>query len=103
MEKKECEHSECKDCTGHGVCCGMQSMGGHGCHGKKCHHLVKVILMLIIVMMIFCFGFKLGVITGSIRGGNDYRTENRGGFGMMRGYYYNNLPPNGAPAQNGAQ
>jgi hypothetical protein len=60
--------------------CGMSGMGGCGCHGGK-HHLVKMILKIIIVVLIFWCGFKLGNITGAIRAtyGN--------GYGMMRGYY----------------
>jgi hypothetical protein len=74
-----------------------EGMGGCGCHGGKCH-LVKIILKIIIVILIFWSGFKLGVITGAIR--EEY---GRGGYGggMMRGYY-NNPPVNGtipAPAQ----
>jgi len=72
-------------------------MGGCGCHGGR-HHLFKMLLKIVIVILIFWSGFKLGVITGAIRG--EY---GRGGYdsGMMRGYY-NNPPVNGAapaPAQ----
>ena len=87
--EKKCEEGCCKEkCGG---CPGMMFMGAHGYHGGKCHHLLKIILKLIIIMMIFCFGFKLGVITGSVRGlQGENRISNRGGYGMMRGYNYSN-------------
>ncbi len=76
--------------------CGMHPMGPmgyHGCHGGK-HHLIKIILKIIIVILIFWCGFKLGNITGSIRG--EYGHGNRGGVQMMRGYnnFNNIIPPN---------
>lgn len=72
------DKKQCVGCAG-GSCGGMSSMSGCGGHGEK-HYLVKIILKLIIVMIIFSCGFKLGVITGSIRaeyghvitGGNNY-------------------------------
>jgi len=89
--KKECG-------CGEGKCdCGGKMGHMHGCCGK--HHLVKIILKLIIVIIIFWCGFKLGMITGSIRGG-----EVRGNYGVMRGVY--NLPNNGgtvAPTLTPAQ
>ena len=93
--EKKCEgkcESSCGQCQGgcHGGYNNMAFMGAHGCHGGKCHHLLKIILKLIIIMMIFCFGFKLGVITGSLRGSGEVRF-NRGGYGMMQGYRSNNL------------
>ena len=90
--EKKCEgkyEGQCGQCQG--GCHGMAFMGAHGCHGGKCHHLLKIILKLIIIMMIFCFGFKLGVITGSLRGNGEGRTFNRGGYGMMQGYRSSNL------------
>lgn len=87
MDKKDGMDQKC----GHG-CMGGCAMMGHmcGCHGR--HHLVKVILKIIIVVLIFWCGFKLGVITGSIRGG-----ETRGGFRMMQGYNnYGALPSTGS-------
>ena len=88
--EKKCEEGCCKE--KYGGCPGMAFMNAHGCHGGKCHHLIKIILMLIIVMMIFCFGFKLGSITGSVREAQheNSRSFNRGGYGMMRGYNYSN-------------
>jgi hypothetical protein len=84
------ENEEKKGCgCGEGKC-GCGPMGQmHGCHGK--HHLVKVILKLVIVIIIFWCGFQLGVITGSIRAG--YGHENN--FRMMQGGY-NALPANGS-------
>lgn len=96
LDKKQGE-GMCAGCGQCGYCSGMGHM--HGCHGGR-HHLLKIILKLLIVIIIFWCGFKLGVITGSIRGG--YVRENN--FGMMRGYnnYSNNVPlPNpsgGVPA-----
>jgi hypothetical protein len=78
VEKKECE-------------CGMHSMGGHGCHGGKCH-LVKIILKIFIVILIFWCGFKLGDMTGSIRSESGHRMMNRGNFGMMHENSFGNMP-----------
>ena len=87
MDKKcgeMCGHS----CAGGscGGCCDMQMHGCHGCHGGK-RHLLKVLLKLIILALIFMFGFNLGQMTGFIKaeygrgalgGGNNWR--------MMGGY-----------------
>ena len=83
LNKKE-EGGKC-GCGDSCKCGGMDHMH-HGCCGK--HHLVKMILKIFIVILIFWCGFKLGLISGSIRGG-----EVRGGYGTMRGVY--NLPSNG--------
>ena len=86
IDKKECG-------------CGMHQMGGcgcPGCHGGK-HHLIKIILKIIIIILIFWCGFKLGDITGSIRGG--YGREI--GSQMMRGWNSNSnsvvTPSSGTP------
>ena len=96
--EKKCEgkcEGQCGQCQG--GCHGMAFMGAHGCHGGKCLHLLKIILKLIIIMMIFSFGFKLGVITGSVRGlQGESRISNRGGYGMMQGYRSGNLEFNNA-------
>lgn len=65
--------------------------GHEHCHGGK-HHLVKMILKLVIIILIFWCGFKLGEITGSIRYGRGM--ENRNDFRMMQGYNYSNNIPN---------
>jgi hypothetical protein len=84
LDKKVCA---CGGSCG-GNCGGMQM---HGCHGGR-HHLVKVILKLVILIIIFWCGFKLGEMTGFIRG--EYgRGVMGGGFGMMHSY--------GNPASNG--
>ena len=67
-----------------GGCGGMHGMGGCGCHGGK-SHLMKVILKIVIMILIFWCGFKLGVMTGSLQafygGGMRYET----GYRMMNG------------------
>lgn len=95
MDKK-CDDCAKGVCQG-GACCGMSRMGmcGHGCHGGK-HHLVKMILKIIIVILIFWCGFKLGEMTGFIKAQSGYGTSQRGGFGMMRGYNNNVVPPTSA-------
>ena len=104
LDKKQCGDNGCKSSCQGGTCGEMHSMSGcGGCHGGK-HHLKKMILKLIIVILIFWCGFKLGEITGSIRA-EIGQTRGTSGWGMMRGYsnYSNNLPnTNGAvivPAQ----
>jgi hypothetical protein len=79
LDKKQGE--VCEECKG--GCCGGH-MHGH-CHGRG--HLVKIILKIVIVILIFWCGFKLGEITGSIRGG-----YGRANFGMIR--TVNALPGN---------
>ena len=78
MENKKCEDCAKGVCQG-GSCCGMHSMWGHGCHGGK-HHLVKMILKIIIVILIFWCGFRLGETTGFIKAQLGYGTIQRGGF-----------------------
>jgi len=76
LDKKQCV------CCAGGSCGGMSSMSGCGCHGGK-HHLIKIILKLIIVIIIFSCGFKLGVITGSIRAGYGHGIIGGNNSGMM--------------------
>lgn len=69
MDKKECGCAE-------GKCmCGGAMGHMHGCHSR--HHLVKVILKLVIIIIIFWCGYQLGMMTGYIKA--EY------GGGMMRG------------------
>jgi len=80
LDKKVCGGCGCP-CSGNcegGSCGGMH----HGCHGGK-RHLVKMILKLFILIIIFWCGFKLGEMTGFIRGEYGRGTS---GFGMMRSY-----------------
>ena len=81
MEKGTCGcgHS----CAG-GSCGGMQM---HGCHGGR-HYLLKVILKLIILALIFMFGFSLGQMTGFIKAGDTREIMRDGNYGegMIRGY-----------------
>lgn len=94
MDKREGGNMCCggKDCCHGGNCGGMQSMSMCGCHGGR-RHLMKMILKIVIVILIFWCGFKLGQMTGFIQA--------EGGYGrtsissMMRGYGYNNSYNNG--------
>jgi hypothetical protein len=72
-------------------------MMGHGCHGGK-HYLVKIILKIVIVILIFWCGFKLGEMTGFIKASSGERVNVRSGFGMMRGNLGNYS--NSAPVTN---
>ncbi len=55
------ENTDKKECSCQGGCsCGMGYM--HGCHGR--YHLVRMILRIVIVILIFWCGYRLG---------NDYR------------------------------
>ncbi len=87
VDKKENECEGCKGACQSGSCFGSKFMCGHGCHGGK-RHLVRMILKLIIVIIIFWCGFKLGEISGSIRAEYGHKTFERGDFGMMRGGNY---------------
>ena len=90
MDKKNCDMCG-HNCAGGSCSCGMHMDCGH--HSRK--YLLKVILKLIILALIFMFGFQLGQMTGYIKaqyGGYEYgrgmmgRINNYGG-GMMNGYY----------------
>ena len=89
MDKKQC--GSCGDSVNGGCCCYMH----RGCHGR--HHLLRVILKILIVIIIFSCGYKLGQMTGFIRAeyGGQYGHQDFGGFGMMgdRGYYFSNNAP----------
>lgn len=94
IEKKEGENM-CKSSGCGGCCSGVGCMHGmHGCHGGR-RHLLRLILKIVIVIIIFSCGFKLGEMTGIIRSGYGHGNN----FGTIRGY--TNLPVNGVqvPAQ----
>ena len=84
VDKKEGEN-KCEKCGGPCTCGGMGHM--HGCHGGR-HCLVKMILKIVIVILIFWCGFKLGEMTGIIRSGYGHND-----FKMMQGRF-DNLPNN---------
>ena len=85
LDKKQCE-------------CGMHSAGSmmdcHGCHGGK-HHLIKIILKLVILIIIFWCGFKLGEITGYIKSAS--RSQDSG-FRMIDRSNFELPLPTPAPA-----
>lgn len=81
------ENTDKKECSCQGGCsCGMGHM--HGCHGR--YHLVRMILRIVIVILIFWCGYRLGMITGSIRAG--YGRYDGIGMMMRNDGGYNNLP-----------
>jgi len=88
------ENLDKKVCACGGMCgpnCGGGNCGMHyGCHGK--HHLVKVILKLVILIIIFWCGFKLGEMTGFIRGEYGRGIVGGNGFGTMRSYGNLSIP-----------
>ena len=90
-ECKGCGQGQCGSCHG-GMC---SSMMKHGCCGGR-HSLFRVILKIVIVVIIFWCGFKIGEMTGFIRaeygGGYNMMDGNGFGFRMMRGGYYNSIP-----------
>ncbi len=81
VDKKECGGCGDSKCS-----CGGCKGGMRGCCGGK-FCLIKIILKIIIVVLIFGCGFKLGEIVGSVRGEGV-----RSNFGMMRGGGYGTLP-----------
>lgn len=68
-----CDNGACS-CSG-GSCCSMKGM----CCGTGRHGLIRVILMMVVVIIIFCTGFKLGRIVGFINAQGDFDKH------MMRG------------------
>ncbi len=99
IDKKQCAvcgSGDCKGCGQGGSCCGSMMGHGCGCHGHGRHHLVKVILKLIIIIIIFSCGLKLGEMIGYIKAEGHGTSES--GFGMMRGgwgNYSNVVNPSG--------
>ena len=81
MDKKECG-------CGDGKCmCGGAMGYRHGCHGR--HHLVKIILKLVILIIVFWCGYHLGMMTGFLKAeyGRGMMTRDMSGYGTMRGGY----------------
>jgi len=103
LNEKKCEGGNCgSGCgCGTGCGCGMHGMHGHGCHGFHGgrHGFFRIIIKLLIIIIIFSAGFKLGEMSGFFKAQYGYGFE-RGGFGMMGRYNYDNsnavtLPSNG--------
>ena len=74
-----CGSNQGGGCGGHGACCGW----GH-------KSWLKVLLALFVLGMVFCAGYKLGVLHGYFGGGygDGPRMMYKGGWGMMRGFNY---------------
>jgi hypothetical protein len=69
-----------------GSCNGICSMCGHGCGGYK-RHLCKKILMLVFIIIVFCFGVQLGTLKGELRAGYKFMgimSGNRDDFGRQK-------------------
>lgn len=99
--KKVCpEGCECV-CHGDKTCKGWWCGGGYG-HGR--HHFLRVILGIVILVLVFWCGFRLGALVGVYggwysghmfpgmmwRGGSYYIPQ-----GMMGGWYYPTSTPYG--------
>lgn len=67
-----CQTGSCGCGPMKGMCCGM---GRHG--------LIRVILMMVVVIIIFCTGFKLGRIVGFINASGDFDNHMMRGSRMM--------------------
>ena len=75
---------------GHGMWCNY----GYP-HGQHRHFVLRWILGLVVLALVFCFGFKLGWLHATLYGG-DYGFHHRGYFfeePMMRSY----VPPMAVP------
>jgi hypothetical protein len=94
MDKKVCSGCGNSSCT----CGGSMGMGCmHGFHHHGKYGLMRMILKIVIVILIFWCGFKLGNIVGYVRaesgrGAMMQRDFNNGGYGMMHGGYSNISP-----------
>ena len=77
LENKEncCDDKSCEGCHN---CHSMM----HGCHHWKKCHIIRKIIMIVVVILAFCFGVQWGEMRSGLRG--DYRFE-RGGM-MNWGY-----------------
>ena len=77
--------NKCGDSCHCGCCGGMGHM--HGCHGGR-YHIIRMILKIVLVVIIFWCGFRLGEMIGFIKANTGYGND----FRMMSGY--NNYPDN---------
>lgn len=72
--------------------CGGGHCGeGHGCHGHmgcglKMHHLLRYVLMLVLLSIVFCFGFKAGEMKGEIGRYHGFGGD-RGEWSQYKGGY----------------
>ena len=94
MEHKK---GECGPCEGGmATVCGMNTCGGH--HG---HTILRWFLALIIVVMVFCLGVKVGEYKYAIEGadgGSWYGGRMMGGYGYDRPMMYRLYTSDTAPA-----
>jgi hypothetical protein len=84
--------NKCENCHGGGCGCGCGHCGAGGCGGGMCscwkyggHRPLRILLGLIILVIVFAMGMKLGELKGMYNSGF-YGGDMWGGRNMMRGY-----------------
>lgn len=92
MKKEHPDGCKCNMCSGSGMkSCGMCG----GMYGGKCcgmcggrrHIVLRWIVGILILVAVFCGGFKLGVMVGYLNNGGYGGHMSSGRHMMQRGYY----------------
>ncbi len=98
------ENTEKKETMEGSKCCGGFGMGscscGHGYGKMRLFFLVRVLITLIILIIVFWCGFRLGVLQGSF--GREYSGRSMmmyGGYGNVYGGQTGGVVPYGAQRQ----
>ena len=99
------ENTEKKEIMEGSKCCGGCGMGscfcGHGYGKMRLLFLVRILVTLIIPIIVFWCGFRLGVLQGSFFG-REYNTRSimmQGGYGNVYGGQTEGVIPYGTPRQ----
>ena len=68
--------------------CGQEAVGGSNCcgQGHHRHFLLRMILGIVILMIVFSVGVKIGEFKG------EFENNGFGGYRMMHGQYQNSYP-----------
>lgn len=94
---EHCKKNECGQCEGGmAAVCGMNRCGGH--HGMT---LLRWFLGLMIIVMVFCLGVKIGEYKQAFEGGDSgygYSSRMMGGYGYDRPMMYRLYNSDTAPA-----
>ena len=87
MENNTCEGGKCNG----GECgsCNHGCMMGHGCCGWNKRHMIKKIIMIVLLIVVFCFGIQVGELKSAMRYDRGVRMMGwgyDGGTGYMSGW-----------------
>lgn len=83
MENKDANMGQGQD----GACGPCNKMSAcadkYGCCGHRHKHAGKWLIKIIVIILIFCFGFQMGELKGMLRGSYSHRSYDRFQGGMM--------------------